>query len=67
MASGDFYRLGTDGKPEAGITAKGETVWTYPNEGAGGHASYSAKPWLPAQVVSQFGYVGHESARRRTG
>ncbi len=61
MTGGDFYRMGTDGKPEAGITAAGDIRWTYPNEGAGGHALYSAKPWFPAQVVSQGGYVGHEA------
>jgi hypothetical protein len=61
MTSGDFYRMGTDGKPEAGITTEGDTRWTYPNEGAGGHALYSAKPWFPAQIVSQGGYVGHEA------
>ena len=60
LASGDFYRLGTDGKPEAGITAAGDIRWTYPNEGAGGHALYSAKPWFPSQIVAQGGYVGHE-------
>lgn len=67
LASGDFYRLGTDGKPEAGITAAGDIRWTYPNEGAGGHALYSAKPWFPAQIVAQGGYVGHEAPGGQLG
>jgi hypothetical protein len=61
LTSGSYYRMGLDGRPESGLDAAGETRWTYPTEGAGGHALYSAKPWFPAQVVAQGGFVGHET------
>ena len=59
LNDGSFFRMGN---PEAAFSANGEQLWSYRTEGAGGHALNSASPWHPAQVVSEFGWIGHETA-----
>ncbi|MBM4031613.1 MAG: hypothetical protein FJ291_07490 [Planctomycetes bacterium] len=58
LDNGSFFHMGN---PEAAYSADGEQFWSYRTEGAGGHALNSASPWHPAQVVSEFGWVGHET------
>lgn len=58
---GSYYRLG-DEFPDAGFTADGEQIWTYPNEGIGVGPDRSCKPFSTDQVVCQFVMVGHETA-----
>lgn len=47
---------------EAGYTLDGSPVWRYPTEGYGVHALTKAKPWHPAQVVSEFDIIGFAKA-----
>ena len=44
------------------MTSEGKPVWSYLTEGPGVGALNHCKPWYPAQVVCQFGIVGHETA-----
>lgn len=62
LDNGTFFRMGN---PEAAYSAEGEMLWSYRTEGAGGHALNSASPWHPAQVVSEFGWIGHENTTRQ--
>lgn len=63
LANGTFYRFGGDERiPDAGLAADGTVLWTYRNEGAGVGPDRSCGPYHPAQVVCQFGVVGHETA-----
>ena len=59
LDNGAFFHMGN---PEAAFTPEGEMLWSYRTEGAGGHALNTASPWHPAQVVCEFGWVGHETA-----
>jgi len=59
LANGTFYRMGA---PEACFTPQGEMLWSYRTEGTGVHALNSSGPWHPAQVVCQYGWIGHETA-----
>lgn len=61
LDNGNFISLGSNGYQSA-VTAEGKVVWTYRTEGCGVHALYSAGPWTPQQVVSEFSWVGHETA-----
>ncbi len=65
LDNGSFYRLG-DGPllPEAGFDAAGKTLWTYKNEGAGVGPDRTCGPYVPEQVVCQFGITGHETAAK---
>lgn len=64
LDNGRFYRIGEQDNMEAVVDAEGRPFWTYPNEGnPGTHASQTAKPYRPNQVVAQFGLIGHEQAR----
>ena len=62
LDNGSFFRMGG---LEAAYTPEGETLWSYKTEGAGGHALNSASPWHPAQVVCEFGWIGHEAGGQR--
>jgi len=59
LDNGTFFHMGN---PEAAFSADGEQLWSYKTEGAGGHALNTAGPWHPAQVVCEFGWIGHETA-----
>ena len=48
--------------PQAGISPDGKYLWTYKTEGSGVHSLYRAKPMHPGQVVSEFSWIGHETA-----
>lgn len=61
LENGGYYRFGSDG-PDAGYAADGQLLWSYKNEGAGVGPDRSCGPYTPAQVVCQFGVVGHETA-----
>ncbi|MFW5857393.1 MAG: hypothetical protein ACOCX4_05905, partial [Planctomycetota bacterium] len=61
LDNGLFYCRG-NGFPDYALNAAGETVWTYPNEGAGVGPDRSCGPYTPDQVVCQFAIVGHETA-----
>ncbi len=61
LDNGGYYRFGGDG-PDAGYAADGQLLWSYKNEGAGVGPDRSCGPYTPAQVVCQFGVVGHETA-----
>jgi hypothetical protein len=61
LDNGGYYRFGSDG-PDAGYAADGQLLWSYRNEGAGVGPDRSCGPYTPAQVVCQFGVVGHETA-----
>ncbi|MBM4038782.1 MAG: hypothetical protein FJ290_09725 [Planctomycetes bacterium] len=63
LDNGSFFHMGN---PEAAFSPEGEQLWSYRTEGAGGHALNTASLWHPAQVVSEFGWIGHESTRRQT-
>ena len=60
LNNGNWFTVGD--APDRVVDPAGKTVWTYPSEGWGVHALYSAKPYTPAQVVSEFDVVGHETA-----
>ncbi|HPD14813.1 MAG TPA: hypothetical protein PLE19_07680 [Planctomycetota bacterium] len=62
LDNGTFFHMGN---PEAAYTPEGEMLWSYRTEGAGGHALNTAGPWHPAQVVCEFGWVGHETTSRQ--
>ncbi len=64
LDNGNFFHMGN---PEAAFTPEGEMLWSYRTEGAGGHALNSASPWHPAQVVSEFGFIGHETTKGPQG
>ncbi len=61
LDDGNFYRFGY-GLKEAVLTPEGQVRWTYPSEGNGVLAFDQFRSWNPGQVVSQFGFVGHETA-----
>lgn len=61
LSKGGYYRFGSDG-PDAGYAEDGRLLWSYKNEGAGVGPDRSCGPYTPAQVVCQFGVVGHETA-----
>jgi hypothetical protein len=58
--NGNYHRLGDGKLGEAALTPAGQPLWTYNSEPAG--VQRTIKPWRPDQVVSQFGWVGHETA-----
>ncbi len=60
LDNGNYHRLGDGKLGEAGLTPSGEPLWTYNSEPAG--VQQKIKPWRPDQVVSQFSWVGHETA-----
>lgn len=60
LDNGNYYRLGDGKLGEAGLTPEGQSLWTYASEPAG--VQQKIKPWRPDQVVSQFAWVGHETA-----
>ena len=62
LDDGNFYRLGTDGTPDAKVDPNGNRIWSFRHEGWGGDASHHAKPFRPDQVVAQLGMIGHETA-----
>ena len=62
LDNGNFISIGANGKPQSAVSPEGKAVWTYPTEGAGVHALYSAGPYTPQQVVAEFAWVGHETA-----
>jgi hypothetical protein len=62
LYNNNFFRVGTDGLPEAGVTAEGKQFWTWPSFGAGGHAMYKPDHWERSQVVAEFSVIGHEVA-----
>ena len=59
LDDGTFFRMGKD---EQRVRPDGSVLWSYATEGAGGHALNTASPWHPAQVVCEFGWIGHETA-----
>ena len=63
LNDGNFYRLGGGKRvPEAAFSPDGKMTWQHESEGSGVHALYSARPLHSAQVVAQFGWIGHETA-----
>ncbi len=60
LDNGNFQRMGDGKLGEAVLTPSGAPLWTYASEPAG--VQQSIKPWRPDQVVSQFSWVGHETA-----
>ena len=60
LDNGNYQRLGDGKHGEAVFTPAGEQLWGYASEGAG--VQQTIKPWRPNQVVSQFSWVGHETA-----
>jgi hypothetical protein len=62
LKNGNYFHISDGGYLEnAAFTPDGEKLWGYPTEGSGVHGLYSAKPYFDGQVVSQFGFVGHET------
>ena len=63
MSDGNYFHIADgDYLQNAVFTPEGEKLWGYKTEGSGVHGLYSAKPYFDGQVVSQFGFVGHETA-----
>ena len=61
--NGNFCQMDAGPKRyDLGLAPDGKTLWGYKTEGSGGHAYFGAKPLYPAQVVSELGWIGHETA-----
>ncbi len=63
MGNGNYFQMGSDNSGNMeGWTADGKKLWSYPSEGNGVHAYYSAKPLYPEQVVANFTIMGRGKA-----
>lgn len=60
LQNGNYHRMG-DKQRETGLRQDGALIWDYRVEGMGVQVMQNAKPWSREQVVSAFGFVGHES------
>ncbi len=60
LDNGNYHRLGGDRHGEGLFTPTGDQLWSYASEGPG--VQQNTKPWRPDQVVSQFAWVGHDTA-----
>jgi hypothetical protein len=59
LNNGNYHRQGEDDSIDRVVDAGGKPVWSWRQEGWGGHASHHAKPFRPDQVVAQLGLIGH--------
>lgn len=66
LSNGNFWHLEArrKGSPAGVLGPDGTPIWTYKRGGSGGYALYYADPYTPDQVISQFGWVGHEIAHK---
>ncbi|HUW30484.1 MAG TPA: hypothetical protein VM223_02615, partial [Planctomycetota bacterium] len=65
LDNGTFFHLADMGPRDmlnSCFTPEGKMLWSYATEGSSGHALARAKPMYPSQVVSEFAWIGHETA-----